>query len=99
MAAAYAWESVAVANTAIGFTAANITADIINGNHGPKVASISVETAPIRYRIDGTDPDAATGTLLNPGDTVDIIGVNDIKRFKAIRTGATSAAIKVTYYR
>ena len=86
---AAAYESVTVADSAIGFTA---------GTYGTNTrAIITCETAQIRFRIDGTDPTAAEGHLLNPGDTLELDSLADITAFRAIRTGSVSGVIKVSY--
>jgi hypothetical protein len=83
------YESVTVANTAIGLTAGTYGANIY--------ALITCETAQIRFRIDGTNPTASEGHILNPGDILKLDSNADIAAFKAIRTGATSGVIKVSY--
>ena len=83
------YESVTVANSAIGLTA---------GTYGANVyALITCETAQIRFRIDGTNPTASEGHVLNPGDILRLNSNADIAAFKAIRTGSVSGVIKVTY--
>ena len=83
------YESVTVANFAIGLTA---------GTYGANVyALITCETAQIRFRIDGTNPTASEGHILNPGDILKLDSNADIVAFRAIRTGATSGVIKATY--
>ena len=58
---------------------------------------ITIETASIRYRIDGTAPTAAIGHLLNAGDILILDSASDIANFKSIRTGSVSAVINCTY--
>ena len=67
-----------------------------DGNYA-KRALITCETAQIRYKYNGDDPTSSEGHLLNPMDTLVIIGATNIKNFKAIRTGTTSGKIQVTY--
>ena len=84
-----AYESVTVAAAAIGFTA---------GTYGTNTrALITCETAQVRYRVDGTNPTAAEGHILNPSDVVTLTSLADITAFRAIRTGATSGVLKVTF--
>lgn len=66
-----------------------------NRNYAKK-ALITVETAPMRWRCDD-DPTSTVGHLLQPGDVLTLIGSANIRNFKAIRTGATSAKISVSY--
>jgi len=67
---------------------------------GARVAVISVETAALRYRIDGVAaPTASEGHECLPGDQIIISGSTNIANFRAIRETATSATIRATYYR
>lgn len=91
----YTQESITVANTAIGFTAATINRG--DGNT-PARAVFVVETAQIRFRVDGGDPTTTVGLLLDIGDEVTITGEHDIEKFKAIRTGGTSGVIQPHYF-
>ncbi len=85
----YAFEQVTVADTAKTLTAATYGLT--------KRAVITVETAQIRFRTDGTAPTAAVGHLLDAGDTVILESAEDIANFKAIRTGTVSAVINASY--
>lgn len=60
-------------------------------------ASITVETAQIRFRTDGGVPTATVGHLADADDLIELESAEDIANFRAIRTGATSAVISVTY--
>ncbi len=62
-----------------------------------KRAVITVETAQIRFRTDGTAPTAAVGHLLAAGDIVILESAEDIENFKAIRTGTVLAVLNVSY--
>lgn len=86
-------EIITVADTAVGFTAANIT----SAGSATK-AVCTLETAAIRFYSTGSTPTATTGHLLNVGETVTITGVWPIKNFKAIRTGATSGILTCSYF-
>jgi hypothetical protein len=88
-----AYESVTVANTAIGLTASSTAAPIRNA------ATLTLETAQIRFRVDGTDPTSSEGHLLEIGDTLELCNQEEVKNFKAIRTGSTSGVLKVSYFR
>lgn len=94
---AYDAESITVSNTAIGFTAAKIKHES-NGSIHPREAVFVVETDAIRFRVDGTDPDASTGHLVQAGSTIKIIGETDMRAFKAIRV-TTDAALFVHYFK
>lgn len=91
---AYDYESITVADTAIGLTAGKLTTE-----RRPIQAFITVETAEIRYRWDGTDPTTSEGHLLQPMDTLIVEGVGNMSLIKFVRTGATSGTLKVSYLR
>ena len=76
-----------------------LTASKLNATPPPKKVQIDVETAQARYRIDGTDPTSAVGIILNPLDGLTIEGLKNMKNFKAIRTGSTSATLRATYFK
>ena len=90
----YNYESITVTDAPIGFTAS-----ILLTSPPPKRALITAETAQLRYRYDGTDPASDEGHPLNPMDVLVLEGVKNLKNFKAIRTGDTSAVLKVTFER
>lgn len=60
-------------------------------------ATIACFTAPIRYWTNGTAPTTSTGRRLGPNEEVDIYG-DEIPNFLAIREGATSGVLEITYY-
>jgi len=62
-----------------------------------RFAFVTVEAAPIRYWVDGSDPTAEEGHLVNAGDAITLDSNSDIANFKAIRTGDISATLQVTY--
>jgi hypothetical protein len=86
---AWNFETVTVATTAIGVVASS-------GDNVAHRAVITVETAQIRFRYDGTAPTATVGHLAEIGDRLTIEGRANIRNFLAIRTGATSGTLQVT---
>ena len=83
------YESVTVADSAIGLT---------SGTYGDATkAEMTLETAQIRVRKDGTDPTSSEGHPVEIGDKINLYSAADIAAFKAIRTGSTSGVLKVTY--
>lgn len=56
-----------------------------------------LETAQIRFTIDGTAPTTTVGTLLEIGETLDLHGRNELTGFKAIRTGGTSGTLQAEF--
>ena len=95
---AAAFEQITVAGTAVGFTAATIAPSGAT-NTPATMATVTVETAPVRYRTDGTAPTASVGTLLNIGDRITVWGQGDVAAIQFIRTTGTSATIDCEYSR
>lgn len=89
-----AYEQVTVANSSIGLTATKITP---TGLPMATKASCRLETAEIRYVIDGSAPTTTVGTPLEPGDVLDLDGHDVLVNFRAIRTGATSGVLNCSY--
>jgi hypothetical protein len=88
------YETIVIASVGIGLTASKLSA-----SPKPKKVFISVESARCRYRIDGTDPTDTVGHILDPMDTLILEGYSQLNNFRAIRTGATSGTLQVTYLR
>ena len=92
----YAFETITVTTAAIGFTAATVRSLY------PYVSAktfVTIESANIRYRFDGTAPSATVGHLGYAGSSFVLEGLDDILNFKAFRdTAATGdATLTVTY--
>ena len=64
-----------------------------------KAATITVETAQIRWTKDSTAPTSTTGHVANVGAVIFLDNPGDLWNFRAIRTGATSGTIQITYHR
>lgn len=90
---AFAYESISVTSTAKSLTSATYTDD--DGNVATK-AIITIETAQIRWRMDGTNPTSSEGHLNNPFDTILLNNSSDIKNFRIIRA-SSNATIRVSY--
>lgn len=75
-------------STVLAFTPATYGGD----GAGCRVAVCYVETANIRYWLDGTDPSTTEGIVVTAGTTFVIAGRYNIKKFKAI---AVSGSPKV----
>ena len=89
-AAGLQYETITVANTTIGFTASKITAPVSE-------AVCTLETAQIRFRVDGTDPTSSEGHLLETGQKWSSVNAVEIGNFRAIRTGGVSGVLKCSY--
>jgi len=59
---------------------------------------MTLETAQIRIRSDGTSPTASEGRIAEIGDTIVLSSAAQIAGFKAIRTGSTSGVLKIEYF-
>lgn len=90
------FEQITVANTSIGFTAAKITPSTGSGMQAQH-AICRLETAEIRYQLDGTAPTTTVGTLLEPLETITFSGHDVLAAFRAIRTTSTSGTLSCTY--
>lgn len=88
------YEDITISTTATGFTASKMT----NNGIQIKAVRISVETAGIRYREDGSDPSSTVGHAREAGDEFIVVGYNAIANFRAIRIGAEDATLRCTYY-
>lgn len=88
------FEQITVANTALGFTAAKITPP---GRPEATQASCRLETAEIRWRIDGLPATTTVGILLQPGDVLTVTGHDVMATFSMIRTTATSGLLSCNY--
>ena len=60
-------------------------------------AQIKVETAAIRYRIDGTDPATAEGVLVSAGDAFTVYGADTLAQIKMVEATSTDSVINVSY--
>ena len=83
-------ESITVAAAAIGCTAATYLES--------SRAEMSLETAQIRFWLTGT-PTSSEGHIVEVGDTILLTSPAQIAGFKAIRTGAVSGVLKVSYFK
>ena len=94
---AFAFETITVAASAIGLTAATLE----GAGSGPPAlrAILTVENAQMRFRYDGTVPTSAEGHIAEAGDAITIEGAEDLRKWRAIRTGGSSAILKVSYER
>lgn len=87
----FAYEAVTVDNTSGGkaLTEATYTSYA-------KLAVCTLETAEVRYKIDGSAPTTTVGHPLEPLQSIILYG-DQINKFRAIRTGSTSGSLKCSY--
>lgn len=81
------FEKLTVSNTAKAVTAAKINEGVF----------ITVETDAIRWRADGTDPDATTGHLVAANGSFYIADPRSVANLRMIRVTG-DATIQVTHY-
>ena len=86
------YEEITVTNAVVGFTSALLLASL-----QPKGAVLTLETAAIRWRIDGGNPSGTVGHLMSVGDSIVIHGPNNMPSFKAFRDTAVDGVLRVTY--
>lgn len=75
-------------------SAVAITSTIIDQH--PDDGLITVETAAVRFRIDGTAPTATVGHVLEVGDVLELRGMGELSKFQAIRRDGTDATLRVS---
>ena len=64
---------------------------------GAKMAHLSVGDAGIRYTEDGTTPTDAIGHPAGAGADFNVLGRNNLERFRMIAT-STDSTVTITYY-
>ena len=95
------YESITTA-AVIGFTASNF--NLAANQYRPmKAALITVETAAIRFTMDGTAPTTtaggAVGHLVSAGQSFLVRGWENIRQFKCINeVGSSGAVVKASYF-
>ena len=94
-----AFETITIDNTAggKGFTATNYNTA---AGRGPcKEVFCVLETAQVRFQLDGASTVTATtnGASLDPGQTITIQNIQEMYNFRAIRTGSTSGKLHCFY--
>lgn len=93
------FEALTVDGSATAFTSGTYDPVGVESNPPAISATFQVQVAQIRYRLGETDPTAAVGILAEVGEQVTIWGTQDIKSFRAIRTGGTSAVLATHFAR
>ena len=90
----FAYENITVADSANRLTPSTFIA-----TPPTRQVRIFVESAQVRYRNDGTDPTSTVGEILNPNDRLTIDNMSEAESFRIIRTGGSSATLRVHYLR
>lgn len=88
--AVYAYESLTISSAASGLTAA--TVDYASS------ATITVEGAAVRLRMDGSDPTATEGHEAEPGDVILLESSDELQRARFIRRDGANATLRISYF-
>lgn len=92
----FGFESITVSTTAVGFTTATIAPA---GAGRASVAVVTTESNPLRWRADGTNPSSTVGHVAVADTTITICGITAVANFKMIRSGASDATVRATFFR
>lgn len=90
----YDYEVLDVGGVAIGLTASKLGPSDAAPARG---AFITAEVTSVRFRFDGQDPTAVEGHLLTNTDCMSLFGINNLYAFRAVKTGAVNAKLRITY--
>ncbi len=85
-----AYENLVVSDDVVGFTA-----DTVGKNRDR--GFITVEDGNVRYRVDGGDPGADSGHLLESGDTLILDNQVQLQRVRFLAQGNTPATLRCSY--
>ena len=84
-----AYEAITVSSAAVSLTTATIL--------GKESAVITVETAVVRFRLDGTAPTSSEGHVLEVGDVLELDSSESMANVRFIRRDGTSATLRCSY--
>ena len=82
------FETLTVSTTSVG-----ISSGIVDQQHN--YAFITVETAAIRFRLDGTAPTASVGHPAEAGSTITLNG-DEVPKFRAIRRDGVDSSLSIS---
>ena len=92
------FETITVSTTAIGCTSTQVRKFSSGVRQEATSAFFTAEGANARYRMDGTDPTASVGHLLNSGEALTVDGLENLTKLRFIRDDATDVTLSVTYF-
>lgn len=90
MAHARGYEAITVSDSAVGLT------DSVYSTSTS--ALITVEANAIRFRVDGVNPAADEGHVLEAGDVLKLTSADELQRIRFIRRDSSDGTIRVTYF-
>lgn len=76
--------------------AVGATAVSLSGASGSSQCFGTLETAPVRFTLDGSTPTALVGQPLQVGDRLELFNTKDVSNLKAIAMTATAGALNMT---
>jgi hypothetical protein len=82
-------ETLVISNVALGLTSAKYANGVLS-------AYITVETAPIRFWLDGSNPTNNQGIILTAGEAVELDSIEEITKFRAIAV-STDSTLNIIY--
>ena len=91
-------ERLIVGAASVGFTESTYTPNADLGQPADW-ATGKLEGGQIRYTTDGSNPAAAEGTLVEPGQVITVEGNRDIRRIRFVRTGTVDGALETEFAR
>lgn len=91
----YAFEELSVAASAVPLTAATLA---VTGKQKGVRVFCTIAGADIRYRLDGTAPDASTGHIVYDQGTLEVEGIENLQNLQMIAVSGT-AKVSVSYSR
>jgi hypothetical protein len=91
----FAFETITVSTTAIGFTASKYQP---TGLQPAALAVVTLESNDVRYRSDGLNPTASVGHVLASAGAVTVCGLQSLQQVRFIRVSADATA-QVSYFR
>lgn len=94
----YDYEAISVnTSSAKALTASKL---MPQGHNPCRGALITVESGSARVRLDGGTPTTSSGHLVAPGDVIGILGINNLRNFKASWAVVDAAvSLRVSYMR
>lgn len=88
------YEAITVSTVAVGVASATYGNPATTGQR-LRMCSVRVETAAIRFRLDGTNPTSSVGTPMSADDVLDITNTGVMADLKFIRSGGSDATVHV----
>lgn len=82
-------ETLVISSVALGLTPAKYANGVLS-------AYITVETAPIRFWLDGSNPTNSQGIILTAGEAVELDSIEEITKFRAIAV-STDSTLNIIY--